>query len=179
MKKEKLKNIKMKHDNSMMELDVSGIMTDVEKDRTARKDKIAKNYENRNLSIDKIRKANDVSIDRTTQNLKDKIKKNLEAMRVSNPKTGKTKNNDLNKSVQKRNITPIKSRNKASLDKSKRELKTSLKIKRGTFNDEDEDTEPKPERSTSHKNILDEEEKEPKPMKKPRTSLENYEEKKI
>lgn len=89
----------------------------------------------------------------------------------------------MNKSVQKRNITPIKSRNKTSLDKSKRELKTSLKIKRGTFNDEDEDIEAKLERSVSHNNILEEEEedkeREPKPMKKPKTSLENYEERKI
>lgn len=91
MKKEKLKNLKMKHDNSLLELDISGTMTDVEKDRTTRKDKITKNFGNRNLSIDKIRKVNEASIDRTTQNLKDKIKKNLEAMKVSNPKTRKIK----------------------------------------------------------------------------------------
>lgn len=138
MRKDRLKNIKMKQSN--IDIDISANLTDVEKvslnqynfpQRNSVKSS-TKTFENRNLSIDRLKKVTDSAIDRHTEKLKDKIKKNLEAMRSSQNKGVRVKTGDTSK-ANKKNITPIKSRNQSSLDKSKRELKTSTKLKRDTL----------------------------------------------
>jgi hypothetical protein len=174
-KKDKLKSIKMKHDNSLANIDISGIYnTDLEKEKTNKRSKISTTFETRNLSIDKIKKDNQPSAERSTQNLKDKISKNLDAIRLRNPKAGRSKVNDLNKDVHKRRSTNMKSRNKSEFERSKRELKTSLFIKRGTLNNDQELINPKIMKFMNNKNILEEEDKEPIPAKKMKSSLENY-----
>lgn len=116
------------------------MLTDVEKDRdkSHKKDKANKTFDTRNLSIEKLRKETDSIIDRQTEELKNKIRTNIEAMRMSRDKDKKGVNREGTNS-QLRNVTPLKSRNKSSLDKAKRDLKTSTKIRREPLSPREEE----------------------------------------
>ena len=116
------------------------MLTDVDKDRdkSHKKDKANKTFDTRNLSIEKLRKETDSIIDRQTEELKNKIRTNIEAMRMSRDKDKKGVNREGTNS-QLRNVTPLKSRNKSSLDKAKRDLKTSTKIRREPLSPREEE----------------------------------------
>ena len=116
------------------------MLTDVGKDRdkSHKKDKANKTFDTRNLSIEKLRKETDSIIDRQTEELKNKIRTNIEAMRMSRDKDKKGVNREGTNS-QLRNVTPLKSRNKSSLDKAKRDLKTSTKIRREPLSPREEE----------------------------------------
>ena len=101
-------------------------MTDVEKSTKNKPEKIAKQFETRNNSIDRIREETDTVIDIQTEKLKDKIRKNLEAMRMSQSKGSRSNTREVQRS-QQRTITPLKSRNHSKLDIAKKELSATDK----------------------------------------------------
>ena len=127
MYKDKLKNIKVKKSfKGDPELEISGVMTDVEKTSKNKIEKFVGRIETRNHSIDRIREETDSIIDKQTEKLKDKIRKNLEAMRMSDNKEHRSNTRELQRS-QQRTITPLKSRNHSKLDMSRKEISITNK----------------------------------------------------
>lgn len=97
LRKDRLKNLKMKQNTDNLEIDAVGALTDTEHHRNTRRKEISKTMESRNLSIDKIRRQTDTMIDRQTEKLKSKIRKNLKAMNMPS-KNSRAQTGDISKS---------------------------------------------------------------------------------